>query len=154
VTSPKPRIVGLNSRELGRLPCGTPYLAPLGEIPYAPTRTRSRRHLCGDRFRLVGARHVRWHDWTLDEYREAFHLLERTSSAAAVVSDKLRRIAIARKGQMSAGRVRHGRAGRDRAVAFFVERLKRWGLGRDDGMKVPRFGDLGVCRSHPLPGFG
>ena len=62
-----------------------------------PTRTSFQCHPCGDWFRFVAASHVRWHGWTLDEYREAFHLLKRTSTAAAGVSDKLRRNAIARR---------------------------------------------------------
>jgi hypothetical protein len=97
MTAPKPRVVGLNAPELGRLPDGTPYFAPLGEIPYDRDEDKVQCHLCGDWFRFVGASHVRWHGWTLDEYREAFQLLKRTSTAAAGVSDKLRRNAIARK---------------------------------------------------------
>jgi hypothetical protein len=97
VTAPKPRVVGLNAPELGRLADGTPYFAPPGEFPYDPEEDKVQCHLCGDWFRLVGASHLRWHGWTLDDYREAFHLLRKTSSAAAGVSDKLRRNAIARK---------------------------------------------------------
>jgi Probable Zinc-ribbon domain len=97
MTAPKPRVVGLNAPELGRLPDATPYFAPLGEIPYDPDEDKVQCHLCGDWFRFVGSSHVRWHDWTLDEYREAFHLLKRTSTAAPGVSEKLRRNAIARK---------------------------------------------------------
>ena len=97
MTAPKPRVVGLKARARGRLADGTPFFAPLGEIPYDPDEDKVQCHLCGDWFRLVGAAHVRWHGWTLDEYREAFHLLRKTSTAAAGVSDKLRRNAIARK---------------------------------------------------------
>src|SRR5919108_730413 len=97
MTARKPRVVGLNAPELGRLPDGTPYFAPLGHLPYDPDEDKVQCHLCGDWFRLVGASHVRWHGWTLDEYREAFELLKRTSTAAAGVSDKLRRNAITRK---------------------------------------------------------
>ena len=97
MTAPKPRVVGLNAPELGRLADGTPYFAPLGELPYDPDEDKVQCHLCGDWFRLVGAGHLRWHGWTLGEYREAFHLLRKTSTAAAGVSDKLRRNAITRK---------------------------------------------------------
>ncbi len=97
MTAPKPRDVGLNAPQRGRLADGTPYFAPLGEIPYDPDEDKVQCHLCGDWFRFVGSSHVRWHDWTLDEYREAFQLLRRTSTASAGVSDKLRRNAIARK---------------------------------------------------------
>jgi hypothetical protein len=97
VTAPKPRVVGLNAPELGRLADGTPYFAPLGELPYDPDEDKLQCHLCGDWFRLVGAGHLRWHGWTLDEYREAFHLLKKTSTAAAGVTDKLRRNAITRR---------------------------------------------------------
>ena len=54
-------------------------------------------HLCGDWFRLVDASHLRWHGWTLDQYRESFQLLRKSSTAAAGVSRKLRREAIARR---------------------------------------------------------
>ena len=97
MTAPKPRVVGLDAPELGRLADGTPYFAPLGELPYDPDEDKVQCHLCGDWFRLVGAGHLRWHGWTLGEYREAFHLLRKTSTAAAGVSDKLRRNAITRK---------------------------------------------------------
>jgi putative zinc ribbon protein/ROS/MUCR transcriptional regulator protein len=97
MTAPKPRVRGLNARGLGRLADRTPYFAPLGEIPYAADEDKVQCHLCGDWFRLVGASHLRWHGWTLDQYREAFHLLKRTSTASAGVSAKLRRNAIARK---------------------------------------------------------
>jgi hypothetical protein len=59
MTAPKPRIVGVNAPERGRLPDGTPYFAPLGELPYDPDEDEIQSHLCGDWFRLVGASHVR-----------------------------------------------------------------------------------------------
>jgi ROS/MUCR transcriptional regulator protein len=114
MTAPKPRVVGLNARERGRLPDGTPYFAPLGEVPYDPDEDKVQCHLCGDWFRFVGASHVRWHGWTLDEYREAFHLLKRTSTAAPGVSDKLRRNTRSRaKKRTSAGRIPRGRPRQD-----------------------------------------
>jgi hypothetical protein len=89
--------------------------------PVRPDEDKDQCHFCGDRFRLVGARHVGWRDSTLDEYREAFHPLERTSPAAAGVSDKLRRNAIARKETNERWSNPPRRAGRGRRS--FVERL-------------------------------
>ena len=97
MTAPKSRVVGRNAREHGRLPDGTPFFAPLGEVPHDVVEDRVQCHLCGGWFGLVGASHLRWHGWTLKEYREAFHLLNRTSTAAPGVSTKLRRNAIDRK---------------------------------------------------------
>lgn len=97
MTAPKPRVVGLNARGLGLLKDGTPYFAPLGEIPYDRDEDKVQCHLCGDWFRLVGSSHLRWHGWTLDQYRESFQLLRKSSTAAAGVSRKLCRKAIARR---------------------------------------------------------
>lgn len=49
--------------------------APLGEIRYSPDDDRVQCHLCGKWFRFIGGTHLtRTHEWTLSEYREAFHL--------------------------------------------------------------------------------
>jgi rubrerythrin len=65
---------------VGRLEDGTPYFAPLGEMPYDPDEDRVQCHLCGMWFRAVGSAHLRQcgHGWTVAEYREAFHLLKQT----------------------------------------------------------------------------
>ncbi len=48
-------------------------------------------HLCGQWFRWIGGTHLaRRHDWTIEEYREAFHLLQRTSTAAHGFSQQRR----------------------------------------------------------------
>jgi hypothetical protein len=39
---------------VGRLPDGTPYFAPIGELPYDADDDRVQCHLCGDWFRIVG----------------------------------------------------------------------------------------------------
>ena len=76
--------------------------APRSLLRWARSRTTSLRTgssviSAGAGFGLVGASHLRWHGWTLKKYREAFHLLNRTSTAAQGVSTKLRRNAIDRK---------------------------------------------------------
>jgi ROS/MUCR transcriptional regulator protein len=48
-------------------------------------------HLCGQWFRWIGGTDLaRTHDWTIEEYREAFHLLQRTSTAAHGFSEQRR----------------------------------------------------------------
>jgi hypothetical protein len=75
---------------LGRLADGTPYFAPLGEVPYDPDEDRSQCHLCGDWFRVVGGLHIRRrHGWTIDSYREEFGLLKHEPTCARGVSEKL-----------------------------------------------------------------
>jgi hypothetical protein len=47
----------------------------VGEIPYDADADRVQCQLCGKWFRFIGGTHLtRTHDWTLSEYREAFHL--------------------------------------------------------------------------------
>jgi hypothetical protein len=55
---------------------------------------------------------------------------------------------------MSAGRFRHGERAETGARRPFVERLNDAGSEVMMGTKVPRFGDLDLCKSQPLPGFG
>ncbi len=75
----------------GRLPDGTPYYGRLGEIAYDPDEDKVQCHLCGQWFRWVGGTHLtRKHDWTIREYREAFHLYQRTSTAAAGLIERHR----------------------------------------------------------------
>jgi ROS/MUCR transcriptional regulator protein len=60
---------------VGRLEDGTPYFAPLGQLPWDPDEDRLKCHLCGLWFRFLGSSHLlRTHGWTLAQYREAFQL--------------------------------------------------------------------------------
>ena len=43
--------------------------------------------------KAVGGTHLRWHGWTIDDYREAFELGQQTPTCAGGVSDSLRRAA-------------------------------------------------------------
>jgi len=73
------------------LPDGTPYYGRLGEIAYDADEDRVQCHLCGQWFRWIGGTDLaRTHDWTIEEYREAFHLLQRTSTAAHGFSEQRR----------------------------------------------------------------
>ncbi|MFL5860654.1 MAG: hypothetical protein ACJ780_07730 [Solirubrobacteraceae bacterium] len=48
-------------------------------------------HLCGRWLRLVGGSHLtRTHGWSLDEYRNAFHLFATTTTAAPETSALMR----------------------------------------------------------------
>lgn len=60
---------------VGRLEDGTPYFAPLGELPYDPDEDRVQCHLCGRWYRTIAGSHLQGaHGWTEDDYREAFGL--------------------------------------------------------------------------------
>jgi hypothetical protein len=50
-------------------------------------------HICGRWMKAVGGTHLRWHGWTIDNYREAFQLGQQTPTCARGVSDSLRRAA-------------------------------------------------------------
>lgn len=91
---------------LGRLQDGTPYFAPLGELPYDRDEDRVQCHLCGGWFRTVGNAHLRLgHGWTIAQYRDTFQLLKETPTCAAGVSDRLRVLALAR---VAAGELTRG----------------------------------------------
>ena len=45
-------------RPLGSLEDGTPYYAPLGQLPHDPQEDRVQCHLCGEWYRLVGGTHL------------------------------------------------------------------------------------------------
>jgi rubrerythrin len=114
------------SKALGRLRDGTPYFAPLGEIPYDPDEDRVQCHLCGEWFRTIGGAHmIRRHGWTLARYRDAFALLKGDPTCARGTSRKLR--------EHTAARLRAG----DLAP----------GTGYQ---KSPGSGGRGVRRSHSL----
>jgi hypothetical protein len=60
---------------VGHLEDGTPYFAPLGELPYDAEEDRVQCHLCGRWFRTIAGSHLLGaHGWTADDYREAFGL--------------------------------------------------------------------------------
>ena len=83
---------------LGRLPDGTPYFAPFGEIMYDPHEDRVQCHLCGEWFRAIGGAHLirQCHGWTLSQYRDAFALLKGDPTCARGTSQKLREHTAAR----------------------------------------------------------
>jgi len=87
---------------LGRLADGTPYYAPIGELLYDPDG-RVCCHLCGHWFQLVGGTHVRWHGWTLDAYRDAFHLLAKAPTCTRRLSARYRHAAQVRLGRKGFG---------------------------------------------------
>ena len=51
-------LASLSSPSVGRLPYGTPYFAPIGEVPYDPDEDRVQCHLCGGWFKLIGSTHL------------------------------------------------------------------------------------------------
>jgi hypothetical protein len=61
----------------GSLPDGTGFYAPLGEMLHDGDE-RVCCHLCGRWMKAVGGTHLRWHGWTIDDYREAFQLGQQT----------------------------------------------------------------------------
>jgi rubrerythrin len=66
-----------------RLPDGTVYYGQLGKIAYDPDEDKVQCHLCGEWFHCVGGPHLTHkHQWTVVEYREAFHLPRSTPTIA------------------------------------------------------------------------
>ena len=65
----------------GWLPDGSSFYAPLGEM-LSDGDERVCCHLCGRWMKAVGGTHLRWHGWTIDEYREAFRLGRQTPTCA------------------------------------------------------------------------
>ena len=67
-------------RVLGRLADGTPYFAPLGELPFDADENRVQCLLCGAWYRALAPTHVsRAHSLTADDYRELVGLRPRHS---------------------------------------------------------------------------
>jgi hypothetical protein len=63
---------------LGRLDDGTPYFAPLGELPFDADERRVQCHLCGGWYRALAPTHLtRAHGLTADEYRDLVGLRPR-----------------------------------------------------------------------------
>jgi ROS/MUCR transcriptional regulator protein len=120
---------------LGRLPDGTPYFAPLGEIAYDPDEDRVQCHLCGRWYRVIAGSHLhRVHGWTLEEYREAFRLIKGMPTVAAGVSAALaahtrRR---AQDGELPADFPPEWRARQDGAARYRVQRWRSLAVLRPD----------------------
>jgi predicted nucleic acid-binding Zn-ribbon protein len=76
----------------GSLPDGASFYAPLGEMLY-DGHDRVCCHVCGRWMKAVGGTHLRWHGWTIDEYREAFQLGQQTPTCAPGLSARLARAA-------------------------------------------------------------
>ena len=85
------RNVGSGPRPLGRLADGTPYYAPLGELPVDDEAGVVQCHLCGGWFRQLHHAHLGRHDFTVDEYRETFGLRARHPLQAPDLSELRRR---------------------------------------------------------------
>jgi rubrerythrin len=84
--------------QVGQLPDGTPFFAPLGEL-VRDGDERVQCHLCGRFMRIVGGTHIRvGHGWTLDAYREAFRLPQHEPTCAGDLSSRFRSDARARVG--------------------------------------------------------
>lgn len=77
---------------IGFLPDGTPYYAPLGQLPHDAVSDRVQCHICGRWYRGVGSHAWGSHGWTHDEYVEAFELSLGRPLAAPSVSEKKRAI--------------------------------------------------------------
>jgi hypothetical protein len=77
---------------LGSLPDGTAFYAPLGQMLH-DGEDRVCCHLCGRWMKAVGGTHLRWHGWTIGDYREAFQLGQQTPTCARGLSASLGRAA-------------------------------------------------------------
>jgi hypothetical protein len=120
---------------LGRLPDGTPYFAPLGEIAYDPDEDRVQCHRCGCWYRGIAGSHLhRVHGWTIDEYREAFRLMKGVPTVAVGVSTALaahtrRRV---QAGELPADFTPEWRARRGTAGRYRVQRWRSLAVLRPD----------------------
>ena len=74
-------------KPLGNLPDGTPYYAPLGELPVDADAGLVQCHLCGSWFRQLHHAHLSRHDYTVDDYRETFGLRARHPLQAPDLSE-------------------------------------------------------------------
>jgi transposase-like protein len=138
----------MNVPERGRLPDGTPYFAPVGEIPYDPDEDRVQCHLCGRWYRVIAGSHLhRVHGWTLEEYRETFRLLKGVPTVAAGVSAALaaharRRV---RAGDLPADFTPEWRDRRDSGARYRVQRWRSLAVVRPElaaELHPTRNGDL------------
>ena len=88
---------------LGQLRDGTPYYAPIGALVYEG-EDRVQCHLCGRFMRKVGGPHLLvGHGWTLEQYREAFHLREHMPTCSRELSEVYRVSAQSRVGRRAFG---------------------------------------------------
>ena len=84
------------AQPVGALADGTEYYAPIGELVY-DGEDRVVCHLCGRAMRMVGGTHLRvGHGWTLEQYREAFHLPSHAPTCSHDLSDGYRERAVER----------------------------------------------------------
>lgn len=89
------RSTGPDVRPIGVLADGTAYYAPIGELVHEGGAVVC--HLCGRGMRMIGGTHLRLgHGWTLEQYREAFHLPVHTPTCSSDLSDSYRSQAVAR----------------------------------------------------------
>jgi DNA-directed RNA polymerase subunit RPC12/RpoP len=81
---------------VGALADGTEYYAPIGEPVYDGDELVV-CHLCGRAMRIAGGAHLRvGHGWTLQQYREAFHLPEHVPTCSRDLTDRYREHAVER----------------------------------------------------------
>lgn len=86
----------VEARPVGALADGTEYYAPIGELVYDGD-DRVVCPLCGRAMRIVGGTHLRvGHGWTIQQYREAFHLPEHVPTCSHDLSDRYRDHAVQR----------------------------------------------------------
>ncbi len=112
---------------MGRLDDGTPYFAPLRELPRDPDEDLVQCHLCGEWFRFLGSTHLRrTHGWTLARYREAFQLRESISTCSRAISEKHRQHAKRRVKAGEFGTTVHLVAAAAARSSSGDRRLPRW----------------------------
>ena len=92
----KRRSVGaVEARPVGVLADGTAYYAPIGELVHDGDAVVC--HLCGRAMRMIGGTHLRvGHGWTLQQYREAFHLPMHAPTCSRELSNVYREQAVER----------------------------------------------------------
>ena len=73
----------------GRLADGTLYYGRLGEIAYDLDEDKVQCHVCGGWYRSVTGPHLFYkHQWTADEYRDAFDLPRQAPVVSRGVSEQ------------------------------------------------------------------
>jgi hypothetical protein len=143
-------------RPVGSLEDGTPYFAPLGELPYDPDDDRVQCHLCGRWYRIIGSSHLyRVHGWTLDDYRDAFHLPMGTATVSRGVSASLAAEARRRRdaGELRAGWSPDMSAGAAAVDRYWVPRWRSLAALRPElaaELHPTRNGDLDPYRVAPM----
>jgi hypothetical protein len=120
---------------LGRLPDGTPYFAPLGELAYDPAEDRVQCHLCGRWYRVIAGSHLHRVPW-LDARRvpRGVPAAEGVPTVALGVSTALaahtrRRV---QAGELPADFTPEWRARRDSGAGYRVQRWRSLAVLRPD----------------------